>query len=329
MTRVREMLERSRRILLDGRPRPGAPPQQRSRIAGLVGRDTESDVLAAICADLTARDLRMLDELLNRLEELQAGEQDPDILAQLYRIDHLATRLRRNGENLRVLAGRDAAPAQDAAVALVDVIRAALSSIEQYPRVELGSITRLGVVGLAADDIGRLLAELLDNATAFSPESTVVTVSAHLTERGSVMVRVEDGGDGMAAERLSALNQRLAAAPALDRFAARHTGFEVVRRLAGKHGVRVWLARRAPRGVTASVLLPPALLQEAAGRPARTTAGLPRRVPRDPDAAIRWPSADPARTTDERRAGHRTLLADLDDFAAGQQAARERPQEER
>lgn len=277
MTRVWDMLERSRRSLQDGTARQrleGSTKQllQRSRetVAQFVGQPAaqpnSQDVLAGVCSSVALRDLNLVDSLLEQLEQMEATEDDPDSLSRLYRLDHLATRLRRNGENLRVLAGRDAGGSSAETAALVDVIRAGMSSIEHYSRVELGKIASLGVVGFAADDVSRLLAELLDNATTHSPPSSSVTVSGHLTEQGSMMIRVEDAGIGLPAARLSVLNERLASAPVLDRDAVRHMGLAVVRRLSSRHGIRVWLARRAPHGTTASVLLPPALVREAQGR---------------------------------------------------------------
>ncbi|NYH77056.1 anti-sigma regulatory factor (Ser/Thr protein kinase) [Actinopolyspora biskrensis] len=274
MSRVWEMLERSRKSLRDRAARQrleGSTKQllQRSRetVAQIIGpvsprEPGAQDVLAGVCSSVALRDLNLVDSLLEQLEQMESEEDDPESLDRLYRLDHLATRLRRNGENLRVLAGRDAGGTRPESASLVDVIRAGMSAIEHYSRVELGKITELGVVGLAADDISRLLAELLDNATTHSPPNSAVTVSAHLTERGSIMVRVEDSGIGLPAARLSALNERLASAPVLDRDAVRHMGLAVVRRLSGRHGIRVWLSRRAPHGTTASVLLPSTLVHE-------------------------------------------------------------------
>lgn len=273
VTRVREMLERSRRSLLDGTARQrleGSTRQllERSRatVAQIVNSQTKEpgsqEVLAGICSSVALRDLNLVDSLLEQLEKMEANEDDPEALAKLYKLDHLATRLRRNGENLRVLAGRDAGRGNDETASLVDAIRAGMSSIEHYTRVELGKIASLGVVGFAADDVSRLLAELLDNATTHSPPTSAVTVSAHLTEQGSVMVRVEDSGIGLPAARLSALNERLATAPVLDRNSVQHMGLAVVRRLSSRHGIRVWLARRAPHGTIASVLLPVSLVHD-------------------------------------------------------------------
>ncbi|SFT37921.1 Histidine kinase-, DNA gyrase B-, and HSP90-like ATPase [Actinopolyspora lacussalsi subsp. righensis] len=305
MSRVWEMLERSRRSLRDGAARQrleGSTRQllQRSRdtVAQIIGpspsrEPSSQDVLAGVCSSVALRDLNLVDSLLEQLEQMESEEDDPESLDRLYRLDHLATRLRRNGENLRVLAGRDAGGAKPETASLVDVIRAGMSSIEHYNRVELGRVTELGVVGFAADDVSRLLAELLDNATAHSPPNSSVTISAHLTEQGSMMVRVEDAGIGLPAARLSALNERLASAPVLDRNAVRHMGLAVVRRISGKHGIRVWLARRAPHGTTASVLLPHSLVHENAA----PNGGVSRQVPVSEEPAI--PNMRSARATTE------------------------------
>jgi hypothetical protein len=265
----------------------------------------DQDALTGVCATLALRDLNLVDSLLAQLEQMEAAEENPDTLARLYGLDHLATRLRRNAENLRVLAGQEAGGGADETSSLVDVIRAAMSSIEQYTRVEVGRVAPLAVVGFAADDIGRLLAELLDNATTQSPPTTTVTVSAHLTERGSVLLRLEDAGIGLAEDRQRELNEWLCSAPVLDGSAIEHMGLAVVRRLAHKHDVRVTLGRRAPHGTTATVLLPPELVREAppttftrapqpppepptapppAERSTATVSGLPRRTTRNSHA---------------------------------------------
>ncbi|PRW65289.1 sensor histidine kinase [Actinopolyspora mortivallis] len=313
------MLERSRRTLREGTARQrleGSTRQllQRSRetVAQIIGPTSPresgtQDVLAGVCSSVALRDLNLVDSLLEQLERMEAEEDDPEALDRLYRLDHLATRLRRNGENLRVLAGRDAGGTRPESAALVDVVRAGMSSIEQYGRVEFGKVTDLGVVGPAADDVSRLLAELLDNATVHSPPDSAVTVSAHLTEQGSVMVRVEDSGIGLPAARLSALNERLASAPVLDREAVRHMGLAVVRRLSARHGIRVWLSRRAPHGTTASVLLPSTLVHErhrpdsrGGGKdPSKGTSGVPGTRP-TPTAPVGRARTENPSGTEER-----------------------------
>ncbi|MGH4023468.1 MAG: sensor histidine kinase [Pseudonocardiaceae bacterium] len=241
---------------------PATPPQE-----PVPGIDASADVLAGMCAGVALRDLNLVDSLLAQLEDMEANEGDPDALARLYQLDHLAARLRRNAENLRVLAGHEAGDAAKVASPLVDVVRAAMSAIEQYPRVEIGRVVALAVVEYAADDLGRLLAELLDNATSHLPPTSKVTVSAHLTERGSVLLRIEDAGIGLPPERLEVLNARLSGAPALDSESIEHMGLAVVRRLAGKHGIRVRLDKRATHGTTAAVLLPASLVCEAPPTP--------------------------------------------------------------
>lgn len=284
------MLDRSRKSLLDGTARQrleGSTRQllerSRSTVAQFVGAESSEEnssqeVLAGVCSSVALRDLNIVDSLLEQLEQMEVDEQDPDALAKLYKLDHLATRLRRNSENLRVLAGREAGGGRAANAPLVDVIRAGMSAIEHYPRVDLGKVAALDVVGFAADDVSRLLAELLDNATKHSPPSSEVAVSAHLTEQGSVLVRVEDSGIGLPATRLAALNEELSYSPQLDRSTVQHMGLAVARRLAIGHDIRVWLARRAPHGTTASVLLPAPIVRGSAsagpagGQPAVSTA---------------------------------------------------------
>ncbi|WP_153029818.1 sensor histidine kinase KdpD [Amycolatopsis sp. YIM 10] len=273
-TRARELLDRSR--VLRDRARAAAvqflstPDQQPVRSTRVIEApapappvdNTEQEALAGICASVALRDLNLVDSLLSQLEEMEAREEDDERLAELYRLDHLAARLRRNAENLRVLAGREAGDNAGETASVVDVIRAGMSSITHYARVSIGRVVSLGVVGFAAEDLSRLLSELLDNATGQSSPNTPVRVSAHLTEQGSVLIRIEDEGIGMPAERLAELNDRLDAEPVLDHASVRHMGLAVVRRLAVRHGMRVRLERRVPHGTTATVLLPAELVGE-------------------------------------------------------------------
>jgi len=418
-TRARELLDRSR--VLIGRSREAAAQiinTSRQNLAAPVPRAIEpppapapqppaapaesEEALGGICANIALRDLNLVDTLLAQLEEMESNEENQDRLGQLYRLDHLATRLRRNAENLRVLAGRDANEGPSKTTSLVDVIRAAMSSIDHYARVTIGRVAPLGVVGFAADDLGRLLAELLDNAANQSPPNTSVRVSAHLTEQGSVLLRIEDEGIGMPPEKVAALNERLVADPVLNDDSVRHMGIAVVRRLSARHDMRTHLERRTPHGTTATVLLPATLVSELpeaswsgaqtvvfpqavpaavpapAGAASRTAdhprppaaSGLPKRAPAGrPDAsapiAPRRPSPFPAsfsgpprdttqpvggvtpgglprrvsrsikNLTDrpaepeprpasesDQRSGHDRLLADLDAFSDGEQAAR-------
>lgn len=274
---------------------PAAPPANGSAVTA----PPAAEALSAICADVALRDLNLVDSLLSQLEDMEAKEEDTDRLAELYRLDHLATRLRRNAENLRVLAGRDAGDASSDTAALVDVVRAAMSSIDHYSRVTIGRVVPLGVVGFAAEDVGRLLAELLDNATKSSPPTAPVRVGVHLTELGSALLRVEDEGIGLPPDRLRQLNERLAGDPVLDDDAVRHMGLAVVRRLAIRHDLRIWLDRRHPHGTTASVLIPSALICEL---PEGSWSGTQTVVIRGGDPAAPGPSGLPAARDGQPRA---------------------------
>jgi Histidine kinase-, DNA gyrase B-, and HSP90-like ATPase len=251
--------------------------------------------------------LVLAEQLRISLDELEADEADPERLQKLYRVDHAVTRMRRASRDLRTLAGRAEEELSGVDTSLLDVIRVALSAIERYTQVTIGKVADFGVLGYAADDVASLLAALLDNATRYSPGMT--SVSAHLTEDGSVLLRIEDSGIGMAPDGVAALNAMLAGdVPELDDRTGRHTGFPVVHRLARKYSVGVRLAARpAPgNGTIALVALPPELLcevqEEAFDRPRQpaprvregSVSVLPtiRREPTAPVSAPAAPAAD-------------------------------------
>jgi signal transduction histidine kinase len=256
--------------------------------------------LARMSATVARRDLNLVDSLLARLEDMEASESDPDALARLYQLDHLAARLRRNAENLRVLAGQDAGSRPGAPSPLIDVIRAAMSSIEHYRRIEIEPAAGLAVVDLVADDLSRLLAELLDNATRYSPPMSEVTVSGHLTEQGTLLIRIDDAGHHLPADRLQALNTQLSDTES-GGGSVEQMGLSVVRRLAGKHGIRVSLDNRAARGTSATVLLPPNLVGQAPATPWFADTPM-MKVPRpapvgaqtSPPPAVTTPSREPS-----------------------------------
>ncbi len=277
----------------DTEPRSVPSPEPAVRVDR---EDGLHDVLAGVCGGVALRDLNLVDSLLAELEGMEANESDPDALARLYQLDHLAARLRRNAENLRVLAGHDAGSAASVASPLVDVIRAGLSSIAQYPRIEIGRVAALAVVDFAADDLSRLLAELLDNATSHSPPTSKVVVSADLVEQGGVLVRIEDVGIGLPPDRLEVLNAQLSAVPRLDSGSIERMGLAVARRLAGKHGIRVRLEKRATQGTTAAVLLPASLVCDTPATPwfaDPPTMKIPRPRPRSRPAPVRVQASPP------------------------------------
>jgi len=205
---------------------------------------------------------------LEMLDELERSELDPEQLRSLFRLDHMATRMRRNAENLLVLAGADSSRRWDEPVALAGMLRAATAEIEDYTRVSLLPMGDVRVAGQAVNDVVHLLAELLENATRFSPAGTQVQVSGEAAPRG-FMLEIEDQGVGMTDRELAEVNQRLADPPVVDLIAEHRLGVFVVGRLAARHGIRVRLRRSWFGGVTALVLLPNGLIVgDDAERPA-------------------------------------------------------------
>ena len=166
------------------------------------------------------------------------------MLEELFRLDHLATRIRRNAESLLVLSGDDLARRWGKPVPLADVVRAAAAEVEDYRRVEVLVNDHLEVTGRAVADLAHLLAELIENATTFSPPTSEVRVRSHLTpgESGAIVVSIEDSGIGMLEDELTRANALLAEAPEVDLGRSTMLGFHVVARLAKRYGLRVRLA---------------------------------------------------------------------------------------
>jgi PAS domain S-box-containing protein len=246
------------------------------RIHGLVLniRDvTEQAALRKSIGDLlhnlARRSQGLVDRQLELIDELERNEVDPDRLDELFRMDHLATRMRRNVENLIVLSGVDQRRRWSESVPLRDVVEAAVAEVEDYSRVRVAGIHDLTLAGQAASDVAHLLAELVENATSFSSPTTMVEVSGGPTANGYVL-EIEDHGIGMSDAELAEANRRLAAPLAADiADEARMMGFHVVGRLAARHGIRVQLRHCWFGGITALVLLPAVLLGSAGERPAK------------------------------------------------------------
>jgi len=217
--------------------------------------------VATMFVNLARRSQILVDRLIGHLDRLERGEEDPDRLAELFQLDHLATRMRRNDENLLVLAGADSTRVQREPAALIDVLRAAQSEVEHYTRIEFGMIDRdIEVSAHAVNDMVHLVAELFDNATAFSPPNSTVLVEARRLGDGAVL-SVEDRGIGISREQLRELNERLANPPMVDVAVSRMMGLVVVARLANRHGVKVELRPSDnERGTVADVGLPSAVL---------------------------------------------------------------------
>lgn len=210
----------------------------------------------AMFVNLSRRSQALIERLVRTIDSLEQNEEDPDRLSYLFAMDHLVTRMRRNSENLLLLAGHDSARKWSEPVSLADVARAATSEIEQYSRVGLSIQPGISVSGQAVSDVVRLLAEIIENATIFSPKDTQVRVSAQELTSGGVLIEVSDSGVGISAARLEEMNLRLINPPVIDVSVSRHMGLFAVARLAERHGVRVRLRAGSPQGLTALVWLP-------------------------------------------------------------------------
>ncbi|MGW0811622.1 ATP-binding protein, partial [Nonomuraea sp. NPDC002799] len=185
---------------------------------------------------------------------------DEQRLGNLFKLDHLATRMRRNSENLLVLAGQEPPRRWSQPVKLVDVARASLSEVENYERVVLEVPEGVSIAGQAVNDIIHLLAELIENALSFSPRETRVPVSGSRIDGGGIMLSITDSGIGMTQDELVSANDRLTDAPSVDVSVSRRMGLFVVARLAHRHGIRVQLRPHGSGGLTAMVLIPESLL---------------------------------------------------------------------
>ncbi|MFC9661214.1 ATP-binding protein [Nocardia sp. NPDC127606] len=220
---------------------------------------------------LARRSKSLVDHQLTLIEAMEYDEKDPRLLENLFRLDHLAARMRRNGDNLLILAGTKQRRTKSAPVEIADVLRAAISEVEDYERVKLGATPRGSLVEPAASDMAHLFAELLDNALRASPPETDVKFTFAQAHDQGLLIEVADRGIGMPPAEMSEINHRLeqTAEPGPD--TARHMGLFVVGRLAERHGLTVRLrptfdTARDP-GVTVTVHVPVGLIVAGPGGP--------------------------------------------------------------
>jgi signal transduction histidine kinase len=230
--------------------------------AEITRRRFTSDMLV----NLARRNQSLLYRQLGLINQLEDQEEDPDALADLFRLDHLATRIRRNAESLLVLSGEEPPRTWGRPVALVDVVRAAIAETEDLDRVVFAVDERLAVFGNAVADLTHLVAELVENAVHFSPPeaSVIIRTRPYLQSPGAHVLTVEDWGVGMRPEDMAAANDLLAAPRDVDLSVSQRLGLHVVARLAQRHGIDVSLTPTPGCGVTAAVVLPPALFADAA-----------------------------------------------------------------
>ncbi|MER7516443.1 nitrate- and nitrite sensing domain-containing protein [Streptomyces sp. NPDC126499] len=254
----------------------------------------------AIFTNLSRRNQSLIEGQLTLITDLENNEADPDQLENLFKLDHLATRMRRNGENLLVLAGEEPGRRWDQPVPLVDVMRAASSEVEQYERIELAGVPDAEIHGQAVTDLVHLLAELLENATTFSSPQTKVRVTATRLPDGRVMVEIHDKGIGLTAEDFADINHKLANPPTVDAAVSQRMGLFVVGRLADRHGIRVQLRPSGEQaGTTSLVMLPDAITHGGGGeQPVQDDFTVSQIIPQQAQHAFE-PQAQPMRTAAE------------------------------
>ncbi|WP_460496640.1 sensor histidine kinase [Glycomyces tarimensis] len=219
--------------------------------------------------NLARRSQNLVDRLIGHLDHLERGEENPDRLAELFQLDHLATRMRRNDENLLVLAGADSTRQERHPAPIGDILQAAQSEVEQYTRIEFGRLDADREIKPAAvNDLVHLVAELMDNATAFSPPESPVLVEAEQmrtaeSPMGAIRVRITDSGIGMPEAQIEDINRQLSeSADVIDLASSRMMGLVVVARLGKRHNVRVELRPGERRGTVAEVILGESVLSE-------------------------------------------------------------------
>ncbi|MEU6551637.1 nitrate- and nitrite sensing domain-containing protein [Streptomyces sp. NPDC046915] len=245
----------------------------RAALRAAVERAELASGISGVFVNLARRSQVLVHRQLSLLDSMERRSDDPNELGDLFRLDHLTTRMRRHAESLIILSGAAPGRAWRMPVALTNVVRAAVSEVEDYARVEVRQLPEASVVGAAVADLTHLLAELVENAAQFSPPHTRVRVTGEPVGNGYAL-EIEDRGLGMGPETLAEANRRIEQSEALDLFDSDRLGLFVVSRLAARHSVKVHLSTSPYGGTTAVVLVPTALLHSGAAEAAdRSAAG--------------------------------------------------------
>lgn len=322
---------------------------QATAVRAAVGQAALRHGIGQVFLNLARRKQGLLHRQLSLLDSMQRRTHDPDRLEELFRLDHLTTRMRRHAESLIVLSGAAPGRAWRRPVAMIDVVRAAVAEVEDYTRVEVGTMPDGAVDGSVAADLTHLVAELLENATIYSPPDTAVAVRGDRVSNG-YSIEVEDRGLGLTPDEYAAYNRTLTRPPEFDLADSDRLGLFVVAKLAERHGIQVTLRRSPFGGTVAIVFVPRALVTDrqeppadAGGRPvlpsrtrrkalavvSGTHAGLPRRV-RQATLSSRLKDGSPPEPEPERK-NERSPDEVRDLFSAfqrGTQRAREEATEE-
>lgn len=216
----------------------------------------------AMFIHMARRSQALVRQLLHQINALEQTERSPEGLTRLFALDHLATRMLRTSESLLVLAGSDNGRTRKQPAPLIEILRAASSEVEHYPRIAFGGVPDAVIANHAVFDVIHLLAELMENATVFSPPYTEAVVSCRTfpDKSAGLIIEIRDSGIGMTPEALRTANQRLNLPPTIDPRAVRTMGLFVVGQLARRHGIQVRLTQRSDGGLTATVVLPSSLV---------------------------------------------------------------------
>ncbi|GIM97010.1 histidine kinase [Paractinoplanes toevensis] len=274
---------------------------QRTAVQSAVEEANVRRGLNEVFLNIARRSQTLLHRQLALLDRMERRETEPQELEDLYRVDHLATRMRRHAEDLVILAGAAPGRGWRNPVPVIDVVRGAISEVEDYKRIDIRSIESSAVLGRAVGDVIHLLAELLENATSYSPPHTRVQVSGQVLPNGYA-IEIEDRGLGMTHDAIDEANRRLVEPPDFDPADSARLGLFVVAQLANRHGIRVSLRQSAYAGVTAIVLVPGELVVTGPG-PAELPAGPDRPLvgsgTQDPSrrslAALQWQGTEQLR----------------------------------
>jgi anti-sigma regulatory factor (Ser/Thr protein kinase) len=247
--------------------------------------------------NLARRNQSLLTRQLELLDAMERRIHDPEELADLFRVDHLTTRMRRHAEGLLIVAGGSSGRVWREPVPIVDVMRAAIAEIEDYTRIRVTSRSSASVAGHAVADVIHLLAELVENATTFSPANTPVRIESDNVAKG-VIVEIEDRGLGMTDEQVAEINTRLLDPPLLDLSGSEQLGLFIAGQLAARHSVRITMRGSAYGGIVAVVLIPSALVIDPGFDEPPTFVGI-RELGGRPVPQLPGPTAEP--TPDEIR----------------------------
>ena len=260
----------------------------RAALRAAVERAELASGISGVFVNLARRSQVLVHRQLSLLDSMERRSEDPNELSDLFRLDHLTTRMRRHAESLIILSGAAPGRAWRMPVSLTNVVRAAVSEVEDYARVEVRQLPETAVGGAAVADLTHLLAEIVENAAQFSPPHTRVRITGEPVGNGYA-VEIEDRGLGMGKETLAEANRRIEQSEALDLFDSDRLGLFVVSRLAARHGIKVHLRTSPYGGTTAVVLLPTPLLQAGAEERSSSRRANPEKADEAHVRACAWP----------------------------------------